>query len=39
MVPLVTDKTIKDLSKKSKKEIYLLSFFLINSLCLISVIK
>ena len=39
MLPFVTDKTIKDLSKLLKKEIYLLSFLLINSLSLISVIK
>ena len=36
--PIVTDK-MKDLSKESKKEIYLLSFSLINSLSLISTIK
>ena len=37
--PLATDKTIKGLSKLSKKGMYLLSFLLINSLSLISAIE
>ena len=36
MLPVVTDKTINNLSKYSKEAIYLLSLFLINSLSLIS---
>ena len=32
MLPVVTDKTINDLSKYSKEAIYLLRFFLISSL-------
>ena len=39
MLPLVVDKKIKDLSKKSKEAIYLLSLLFINSLSLISAIK
>ena len=39
MLPLVTDKTIKDLSNQSKEAIYLLSLLLLNSLFLISAIK
>ena len=34
MLPVVTDKTINDLSKYSKEAIYLLSLLLINSLSL-----
>ena len=36
MLPVVTDKTINDLSKYSKEAIYLLSLLLVNSLSLIS---
>ena len=39
MLPVVTDKAINDLSKYSKEAIYLLSFFLINSLSLIYATK
>ena len=39
MLPVVTDKTINDLSKYSKEAIYLLSLLLINSLSLISATK
>ena len=39
MIPLVADKTIKDLSKKLKEAIYLPSLLLINTLSLISAIK
>ena len=39
MLSLAADKTIKDLSKKSKEAIYLLSRLFINSLSRISVIK
>ena len=39
MLPVANDKTIKDLSKYSKKAIYLLRFLLISSLSLISAIK
>ena len=39
MLTLVADKTIKDLSKQSKKAISLLTLLLINSLYLISAIK
>ena len=35
MLPVVTDKTINDLSKQSKEAIYFLCFLLINSLSLI----
>ena len=36
MLPVVIDKTINDLSKKSEEAIYLLNLLLINSLSLIS---
>ena len=39
MLTLVADKTIKDLSKQSKKAIHLLTLLLINSLYLILAIK
>ena len=39
MLPLVADKTNKDLSKQSKEPIYLLSLLLINSVSLISATK
>ena len=39
MLPVVTDKTINDLSKYSKEAIYLLSLLLINSLTLVSATK
>ena len=39
MLPVVTDKTINDLSKYSKEAIYLLSLLLINSLSLVSATK
>ena len=39
MLPVVTDKTINDLSKYSKEAIYLLSLLLINSLSLIAATK
>ena len=39
MLPVVTDKTINDLLKYSKKAIYLLSLLLISSLYLIPAIK
>ena len=39
MIPLVTDKAIKDLLRQSKETIYLLSLLCINSLSLISAIK
>ena len=39
MLPVVTDKTINDLSKYSKEAIYLLGLLLISSLSLISAIK
>ena len=39
MLPIVSDKTIKDLSKQSKAAIYLLSLLFINYLFLIFVIK
>ena len=39
MLPLVADKTIKDLSKLSKEAIYLLSLLLINSLSLTSALR
>ena len=39
MLPLVADKTIKDLSKLSKEVIYLLSLLLINSLSLTSALR
>ena len=39
MLPVATDKTIKDLSKDSEEAIYLLSLLLINSLSLISATK
>ena len=39
MLPVVTDKTINDLSKYSKEAIYLLRLLLINSLSLISATK
>ena len=39
ILPVVTDKAINDLSKYSKEAIYLLSFFLLNSLSLISATK
>ena len=39
LLPVVTDKTINDLSKHSKEAIYLLSLLLINSLSLISATK
>ena len=39
MLPVATDKTVNDLSKQSKRAIYLLRFLLINSLSLISAIK
>ena len=38
-LPLAADKTIKDLSKKPKEAIYLLSLLLVNSHYLISAIK
>ena len=38
MLPVVTDKTINDLSKYSKEAKYLLSILLINYFCLISAI-
>ena len=38
-LPLVADKTTSNLSELSQKEIYLLSFSLINSLSLISAVK
>ena len=38
-VPVATDKTINDLSKYSREAIYLLRFFLVSSLSLISAIK
>ena len=39
MLPVVTDKTIDDLSKYTKEAIYLPSLLLINSLSLISATK
>ena len=39
MLPVVTDKTINDLSTYSKEAIYLLSLLLINSLTLVSATK
>ena len=39
ILPVVIDKTIKDLPKYSKEAIYLLSHLLINSLFLISATK
>ena len=39
MLPVVTDKTIKDLSKYSKESIHLQNVLLINSLSLISATK
>ena len=39
ILPLVADKTIKDLSKQSKEAIYLLNLLLINSLSLVSATK
>ena len=39
MLPVVTDKTINDLSKYSKEAIYLQSLLLINSLSLTSATK
>ena len=39
MLPVVTDKTINDLSKYSKEAIYLLRLLLINSLYIISATK
>ena len=39
MLPVVTDKTINDLSKYPKEAIYLLSLLLINSLTLVSARK
>ena len=39
MLPLVADKTIKDLSKQSKEAIYLLGLLLINYVSLISATK
>ena len=39
MLPVVTDKTINDLSKYSKEAIYLLSLLLINCLSLMSATK
>ena len=39
MLPVVTDKTINDLLKYSKKAIYLLSLLLFSSLYLIPTIK
>ena len=39
MLTVVTDKTINDLSKSSKEEIYLLSLLLMNSPSLISATK
>ena len=39
MLPVVTDKTINELSKSSKEAIYLLSLLLVNYLSLISATK
>ena len=39
MLPVATDKTINDLSKKSRETIYLLRYLLVGSLSLTSAIK